>query len=101
MRPRLDFHRILVSLLGSSNVYFQPPEGFKLQYPCIVYNRNDIRTNFADNRVYIEYTQYSVTVIDADPDSTLIGLIMKLPLTSFDRPFTNGGLNHYVFTINY
>ena len=28
--------KALIELLGSNNVYFQPPESIKIDYPCIV-----------------------------------------------------------------
>ena len=39
MDRRLQLHEELCSVLGSRNVYFQPPETIKLTYPCIIYSK--------------------------------------------------------------
>lgn len=101
MRPRVNLHAILVGLLGSNNVYFQPPEGFKMLYPCIVYNINNIRPTFADNLVYSNHVRYTVTLIGHDPDSLIFEKLANHPFASFDRHFTNAGLNHNVFNVYY
>ena len=36
---RLELDADLRALLGSTNVYFQPPETKKLKYPCFIYER--------------------------------------------------------------
>lgn len=99
MASRIELQTLLETVLGSSNVYFQPPPGFQLLYPCIIYSRNNIDTAFADNSPYTLTKQYKVTVIDANPDSTIPENIAALPRTSFDRAYKSGQLNHDVFTI--
>jgi len=99
MAPRLDLQAILVSLLGSKNVYFQPPPTVQMSYPCIVYNRQDIRTEFADNEPYKHKKRYQVTVIDKDPDSDIPDKVAALPMCSYDRFFTADNLNHDVFNL--
>ena len=101
MNRRLELHEILVNILGSRNVYFQPPETLKLQYPAIVYTRSDIRNTFADDEVYKQSFLYEVTVIDKDPDSVIVGKLSKLPRIRFNRHFKSDNLNHDVFTIYY
>lgn len=96
-RERLQ--ALLESLLGSRNVYFQPPESVKLQYPCIVYERSNIRTDPADNRTYRKRNRYTVTVIDKDPDSLVPGKLQELGYCGFDRHFTSDQMNHDVFTL--
>lgn len=99
MGSRIELQTLLENLLGSSNVYFQPPPGFQLAYPCIIYSRNNIDTAYADNSPYTLTKQYRVTVIDADPDSSIPETVAALPRASFDRAFKSGELNHDVFTI--
>jgi len=101
MASRTDLQTLLENTLGSSNVYFQPPPGFQLSYPCIIYSRNDIDTRHADNSPYSLTKQYRVTVIDADPDSPIPEAIASLPRVAFDRAFKSADLNHDVFTINF
>ena len=60
---RLALHELLCELLGSRNVYFQPPESVKMKYPAIVYSRNRIENTSADNVVYKQDVSYTITVI--------------------------------------
>lgn len=98
-KSREDLHYVLVNLLGSSNVYFQPPETTKLKYPCIVYELSDMETVKADNKKYLVRKRYQVTIIDEDPDSELPDKMIKLPYCRFDRPFSTEDLNHWVFSL--
>lgn len=99
MGQRLELQTILENLLGSSNVYFQPPSGFMMSYPCIVYSRSNIRSDHADNFPYKLEKQYTVTVIDANPDSQIPMKVASLPGCEYDRGFKSGNLNHDVFNI--
>jgi len=101
MGLRLALHNILMSTLGSSNVYFQPPPSFQMSYPCIVYQRSRIDTGFANNLPYKHEKQYSVTVIDDDPDSLIPDKVAELPRCSHDRTFVADQLHHDVFTLFY
>lgn len=101
MNRRLELHEILCEVLGSRNVYFQPPEGLKMKYPVIVYSRDDIVNDHADNNPYIRSVAYQVTVIDKDPDSEIVDKISTLPMCEFDRHFASENLNHDVFTLYY
>lgn len=86
-------------ILGSRNVYFQPPESVKIKYPAIIYSRETLQNNFANNGVYLQIPCYKVTVIDPDPDSAIVSKISKLVGIRFDRHYTADGLNHDVFTL--
>lgn len=96
---RLELHEKLVEILGSQNVYFQPPESLKISYPCIVYQLNNMKQWHADSLPYNTNKSYSVTIIDKNPDTTIPDEIAKLPLCRFDRFYTADNLNHYVFTL--
>lgn len=99
MGQRLDLHNLLVATLGSDNVYFQPPSGLMMSYPCIVYNRSNIRAEHADNAPYKHRKEYTVTVIDKDPDSAIPDRLALLPTCAFDRAFKADGLNHDIFIL--
>lgn len=101
MGSRLDLQTLLESLLGSENVYFQPPSTKEMFYPCIVYQRSEIRTDHANNDPYNLKNEYTITVIDADPDSTIPYKIAKIRTARFNRHFTTENLNHDVFTLFY
>lgn len=99
MAPRLQLQTLLESVLGSSNVYFQPPANVEMQYPCIVYRRDDATTEFADNSPYRYTKRYQVTVIAENPDSDIPERVAALPLCIFNRFFIAGNLNHDVFNL--
>ena len=101
MGARLDLHDLLVSILGSSNVYFQPPATVQMKYPCIVYRRNDINSQYADDQNYNAQIEYLVTVIEANPDSLLVMKMLSIPMCRFDRYYTADNLNHDVYRIYY
>lgn len=101
MASRLDLHEILCSILESRNVYFQPPESLKIQYPAIIYSLSRIRNVHANNNIYNQSRSYQIILIDKSPDSTISDKISKLPYCAFDRSYASDGLNHYVFTLYY
>ncbi len=98
-KDRLELHQKLVDLLGSNAVYFQPPESFKMTYPCIVYERSRMNSRKANNHTYLKYNQYTVTVIDEDPDTEIPDKLFELPHCSHDRRFVSDDLYHDVFTL--
>lgn len=96
---RIQLHQMLVDILGSKNVYFQPPENIKLKYPCIIYKLDNINSNYADNIPYLHKRRYSITVIDRDPDTILKEKISDLKACAFERSFISSNLYHYVFNL--
>lgn len=96
---RLELHELLVELLGSRNVYYQPPESVRMKYPAIKYSRDDIQNTFANNNVYMQQYAYEITVIDEDPDSEIVDKISKLPTARFERHYTSDDLNHDIYKI--
>lgn len=99
MVRRLKLHEVLCEVLGSKNVYFNPPESVTMNYPAIVYSRKNIDNYYADNGVYGQANAYEITVIDGDPDSEIVGKVSKLPACRFDRHFVSDNLNHDTFTL--
>lgn len=100
-RSRLGLHRILENILGSKNVYFQPPASIQMKYDAIVYDLDDIDARHADNLPYFTNRRYRVTLITSNPDTNLSDQIAQLPLTQFNRFYTADNLNHYVYIIYY
>ena len=96
---RLKLHNILLKIMGNRNVYFQAPGKEQMNYPAIVYKRDDIKNTFACDEVYKQDHVFKITLMVYDPDSELINKISKLPKTKFVTHYSADGLNHYVFTI--
>jgi len=101
MASRLSLHALFKSIPGVADAYFQPPSSTTMQYPCIRYVRSDIDQDSADNVVYRTMTRYQVTVIDRNPDSTIVDVIKQMPLCIYDRSYTADNLNHDVFNLYY
>lgn len=99
-RPRIELQELLDSLLpDGKRAYFQEPQNVKLEFPCIIYKRNDVRINHADNAPYFSKVRYQITVIDSDPDSAIPGKVAALPTASFDRNYVADNLNHDVYNV--
>ena len=100
-RLRLDtaLRKILRCVTGKENLYFQPPSGYKLKYPCIVYSESRRQNLHANDVVYAQHRFYTVTVIDPDPDSKLKAAVSVLPKCAYDRNFVSDNLYHTTFTI--
>ena len=101
MYDRAELHQKLVEILGSKNVYYQPPEGFKMNYPCIVYERHGISNKHANDKVYLEPVRYRATIIDANPDSAIVAKMNNLRYAKFVRHYAVNQLNHDIFDIYY
>lgn len=92
---------ILQGILGTKNTYFQPPESVQMKYPAIVYSLSGMPSLHANDGVYLIGREYSVTVIDKNPDSRLPEKVAALPTCKFDRHYKADNLNHWVFTLRY
>jgi hypothetical protein len=101
MASRLELQSKLEELLGSKNVYYQPPESVKMSYPAIVYSKSDIQSRFANSSAYSLSTRYEIIVIDKTPDNSVIDKLLNLPYCSFDRHYKSDNLNHDVLSLYY
>ena len=99
MTNRLNLQTTLENILGSRNVYYQPPESVKMQYPAIVYFRNGIENNHANDSFYNQNVSYEIIVIYKDPDSEIPLAVSQLPLCKFNRRYTADNLYHDVFIL--
>lgn len=107
METRLHIHNqladVMSSILGAEEgpkrVFFQPPESIKITYPAIIYELSGVKVTHADNVNYMVSREYSVTVIDEEPDSEIFKMVLDLPYCKFDRFFVSDNLNHFVYTI--
>ena len=98
-RTRVELDRILRTTLGSANVYFDPPESFKLKYPCIVYSLSNNQDINADNVNYYRLKRYSVIYITRDADDPMVDTLDDLKYCRMNRAYTADGLFHYAYDI--
>lgn len=98
-RDPMELQALLEELADGKKVYFQQDENIKLEYPCIVYERDYRATEFAGNKPYSSTKRYQVTIIDRDPDSVIPEKVAALPMSTFVRFFKEDGLNHDIYTL--
>lgn len=98
-QKRLALHEFLCEKLGKRNCYYSPPEGLEMKYPCISYDLNNPNTKHADNLPYLVTLQWTIIIIDEDPDSLIASQFFNMPMCSFDRKYTSDDLNHFVFSL--
>lgn len=101
MSNRTNLQATLERILGSRNVYYQPPETVKINYPAIVYSRTNIDSKYANDRTYMHTNRYEIIVIDKQPDNAAIDKILELPCCSYDRHYTSDNFHHDVLTLYY
>lgn len=108
MRNRLELSDILRSVLGSvlgkppeeTNVYYQPPGGTSIKYPCVIYALDDMNTLRADNRNYRITPTYEIKVITTDPDTPIPKRLLEdISTCRFHRTYTEDGMHHYVLSL--
>ena len=99
MASRLELQTKLEELLGSRNVYYQPPESIVMKYPAIIYNKIKPDTKHANDKVYIKTNCYEIIVISRKPDNPVISMIENLPMCEWDRHYKADNLNHDVLTL--
>lgn len=99
---REELENELKAISKKTNVYFQPPEGFNLSYPCFIYNFSGLDVKRADNGPYQMKNRYAVTYMTTDPEkgmSMVRKVLGRFAHVSFDRPYDTDGIYHYVFDI--
>lgn len=100
MIDRLKLHSMLEGILGSSNVYFQPPSGYKMKYPAIRYSMDNVLMRSANNKKYFKDKGYSLVIISQDPDSDIVDRVLEeIPKSRFDRFYSSDNLNHWTVSI--
>ena len=95
-------HSKLETVPGIKAVYFQPPSTKKLEYPCIIYQFEGYEERYGNNKEYLAWPKYSVTVVDYDVESMLpvyMKAIRGNYIVNLNRFFVSDNLNHWVFNL--
>ena len=101
MASRLELQSKFEELLGSRNVYYQPPESIKMSYTAIKYSRSDVDVRHADDTSYSKMIKYELTVIAKKQDDPVIEKLLELPYCSYDRHYVSDNMYHDVLTLYY
>lgn len=100
MDNRLALHEILKRLVGTPNVYFQPPASVSMSYPCVVYNIGNGEAKYADNKLYNYTHRYDLTFIYKTPTTAIIEKVLEeFQMCSLSRTYVSDNLNHYAFSL--
>lgn len=71
-------------------------------YPCIVYKKTNKMRHYGNNIIYLSQTEYQITVIDKNPDSTIADVMeTQFEHCIIDQYFTMDNLNHTTLTLYY
>ena len=98
-RPRTDLQIILEGF--APNVYFQPPNDVLMEYPAIVYKRDGVNAEHANNNPYILGVRYLITAIGKDPDEllTIVLQIASMESAVHQRNYVVRNLYHEIFLV--
>ena len=101
MSDRLDLQAKFEEILGSHNVYFQPPASLLMRYPAIRYEFKELRTKSANNSSdYIVSPGYECIYISKEPaEEDFMRSMLQIPYCRFGRYYRADNLHHYTFTI--
>lgn len=101
MASRLELQSLLEELLGSRNVYYQPPESTKMSYDAIKFSRVGVQTMKANDVTYFGKNRYELIVISKKPNNPVIEKLLSIPYCSFERYYKADNLHHDVLTLYY
>ena len=96
---RLEIQSMLENILGSRNVYYQPPSSIQIKYPAIVYSLEGMTNNHASNGVYLTQKAYKVIYIDSNPDNEMVSVLNNIMHSVFNSYYVTDNLHHYAYTI--
>lgn len=101
MADRLDLQSKLEELLGSTNVYYDPPSNIQMKYDAIRYSKKKPDVKHANNKKYRTMSCYELIVIAKRPDSSVIDRLLELDYCVYERHYVANNLHHDVLTIYY
>lgn len=101
MASRVELQAKLEELLGSKNVYYQAPPTNGMKYPAILYKKDKIDYDIADDTKYIKKVRYELIIISKRPDDPVIDKILELRYATYDRLYIADNLYHDVISLYY
>lgn len=99
MASRLELQTKLEELLGSRNVYYNPPTNLRMEYDCIRYSLGTIQSEYANDAKYSKMKRYELIVISRVSDPEIVDDLLELPYCSMGTPYKADNLNHYPLTL--
>lgn len=99
MASRLELQSKLEELLGSRNVYYNPPASVTMKYDAIRYELNTLQSSYANDIKYKNIKRYELVVIARKSDPEVVDKILELPYTSLGTIYVADNLHHYPITL--
>lgn len=86
--------------LGIQNVYVNPPESVRMQYPCVKIKRSGIYTTSANNHKYMIKDRYDAVYITREPDDPMVHKILyEFDMSRFSMQIVKDDLYNENFVI--
>lgn len=102
MNNRIELHEKLKEIIGNDNIYYQPPNSTMLKYPCVIYKLNNVKAEYANNRIYKHLNNYDITFIYKRPTDDIIDkMYEQFNMCVISRIYASDNLNHYAFSLYY
>lgn len=116
MGKRIELQRKLETFLGSTKVYFAPPESVKIQYPCFIYKLSSTADQArADDTIYRFTKKYQILYISNDAEEYvevnndgdtileespfIVDFLKQFRFSRFVNSYHKDNLTYYVFDI--
>lgn len=100
-RNRLELQSFLEDVLGSHEVYFQPPNTVRMTYPAIVYSlyqANGLHANNGEEN-YLTSLAFRCIVIDKNANSKAAQKLVNTSFAALERSYVTDNLSHFSFII--
>lgn len=102
MTRRIDLQKKFEDLLGNRHVYFQPPPGYMMEFPCIVYSLSTLKTRYFNDMPHTYQSEYDVTYISSKPDDDFVGKLAEaFPMIRIGQRMVSDNLYHTRYTLHY
>lgn len=98
---KLPIQDYLENLANTQNVYFEPPESFKMIYPCIRFSLDGFDNTLANDDIFIQKRVYEIVVIDRHVKSDIVDRLSSTLGFRFIRKYTAENLHHTIFRLSY
>lgn len=92
-----DLLKRLSDIIGSEEVYYNPPPNIKMKYPAVLVKRQSGDTLYANGNPYLTAFRYQITLIQREPDSSFVREITRIPSCKYIRAYVADNLQHDIY----
>lgn len=87
---------------NTENVYYDPPNGITMEFPCFRFELNNYDIRNADNRAYTQKARWAITYITRDVEEiedVAKEMLDNFKYCHFDTSYRAENLQHAVFNL--